>query len=368
MNLRRWSVALGVTVTVLALAGCGSTNTSAGGSTKHQKTLTTVTFAGAVSAPNPLFENIDIGEALGYFAAQGIKPIFVNTGANSADTALLANGQAQIAVGTPSYQVGLVAAGQSNPGIDYYEYSYPSKWYLVVAPNSPIHSISQLAGKKVGIVSLGTADEPVLDSLLKEHGVNPSSVNISVVGSGTPAGVALDNGSLDAYFTWDSILGAFNVAGLKYKVILSPTDMPKVGGFYLMATPAYLKSHRAIAVGFARAVAEATVFALANPKAAAELWVKMFPTAGSTLTLQEQAKDVQEEVALRSKIWLPYRDKSEIGYIQHSEWLNELRFDPGGSSVHSGVDQFYTDGLIHAIDNFSIPAIQKQARGYKVKL
>lgn len=367
MGGQRWAATVGISVALLLVAGCGAAPSSNSGRTKHPRSLTTVTFAGAVSAPNPLFENIDIGKPLGYFAAEGINPVFVNTGANSADTALIANGQAQIAVGVPSYQIGLVAAGQSNPGIDYYEYTYPSKWYLVLPPNSTIHSVSQLAGKKVGIVSLGTADKPILDSILLAHGVNPSSVNISVVGSGTPAGVALDNGSLDAYFAWDSILGAFNVAGIKYKVLLSPKDLPKVGGFYLMATPAFLKAHRSIAVGFARAVAEATVFALANPKAAAALWVKMFPTAGSTLSLQQQAADVQAEVALRQKIWLPYRDPSALGYIQHSEWLNEVRFDPGGSKVHN-VSQFYTNALIHQIDAFNAGAIRAQAKHYRVNL
>lgn len=327
--------------------------------------LTTVTFATAAAASTPLFENIYIAQALGYFAHYGIAPVFVSTGSNAAATAEIGEGKAQIAVGTPSYQVGVIASGQSDPGINYYEYSYPSKWFLVVGPHSSITKVSQLVGKTVGITSFGTADAQVLGALLANDHVAPSSVHETVVGSGTPAGVALNNGSIQAYFAWDTTLGQFSVSGIGYKIIVSPQDLPKVGGFYLQAAPSYLRSHQKIAVGFAQAVARATLFALDNPKAAAALYLKMYPNAASTESMTQQINDIVTTVHYRAKHWLPYKNPAKIGYIQLSEWHNEVRFDGGGNVTSFPYTKVFTDKLIAQIDDFSAARVKQQAKNYR---
>ncbi len=353
----RGAVAVIAAVSMALVAGCSSS----GGSKASGGGLTTITFATASAAPTPLFENIYIAQQLGFFKKEGITAKFVNTGGNAQVTSQIAQGRAQIGVGVPNFQVLAKAGGQSLPGVNYYEYTYPSKWFLVVPPGSPITSISQLTGKKIGITSLGTADEQVLDALLTQNNVNPKSVKFQAVGQTNAGGTALDKNQLDASLVWDSTLGAYDVAGITYKILLSPQDIEKVGGFFLQATPAWLKSNQKQAVGFARAVSEATEFALANPQAAAAAYLQMYPSSASTESKSQQIDDIVKTVKYRATHWLPYTSGSQVGFIQPTEFQNEITFASAQSKI-SDPTQFYTNSLISQIDNYDLAAIQAQAK------
>lgn len=358
----RRAVALGAVVAlsvVTAACGGGSEGDGSDGS------LTEMTFATAAKAPTPLFQNIYIAEQLGYFKDEGIKAKFVNTGGNAQVTSLLTQGRAQIGVGVPNFQVLQKADGATLPGVNYFEYTYPSKWSLLVAPDSSIDSVSQLDGKRIGITQIGTADEQVMNSLLKSNGVDPKSVKFQAVGETTAGGLAMNKGDLDANLVWDTTLGAFDVTGIDYRVLLGADDMEKVGGFFIQAPPKFLKSDRKLAVGFARAVAKATVFALANPEAAADLYLKMYPSAASGKSKQQQIADIVKTVKYRAERWTPYQDPEKFGFTQASEFENELEF----ASVADKVDdptQFYDNGLIDEINDFDRAAVESEAKAYTI--
>jgi NitT/TauT family transport system substrate-binding protein len=358
---RRTAVLIAAVALSLVTAACGSG--SDGG--KSDGGMTEMTFATAAKAPTPLFQNIYIAEQLGYFKDEGIKAKFVNTGGNAQVTSLLTQGRAQVGVGVPNFQVLQKADGVDLPGVNYYEYTYPSKWSLLVAPGSSITSISQLEGKRIGITQIGTADEQVMSSLLKSNGVDPKSVKFQAVGETTAGGLAMNKGSLDANLVWDTTLGSYDVAGIDYKVLLGSKDMEKVGGFFIQAQPKFLKSDRKLAVGFARAVAKATVFALANPEAAADLYLKMYPSAASGKSKQQQIADIVKTVKYRAERWTPYQGPEKLGFIQPAEFENELTF----AGVADKVDdpkQFYDNSLIDEINDFDRAAVERQAKAYKI--
>ena len=353
-------------VLALAMAAACSSGTSGSAGTSG-KALTTVRFYEAATAPNILFENIVIGEKLGYFAEAGIQPVFVDAGTNDATLeAGLENGQAQVAVGVPANEISLtVQAGHTLPTVNYYEYTYPSKYWIITAPNSPITSLSQLTGKSIGVVSLGTNDSAVLDSVLKSNGVSSSGVKQVAVGLGTPAYEAMASGKVAALMAYDTELGTFDTLSQKYKVLLSPNGIPRVGGFYIAASRQYLNDHQNIAVGFAQAVAKGTLFALANPSAAASIYLSIYPNTATGDSLQTQVSQLVTSMKLRAEHWLPYTDPGTLGAIQPAEWQRELTFDPGGSQITGGAAQFYTNAYIKAINNFDHAAITQQAKNYK---
>jgi NitT/TauT family transport system substrate-binding protein len=363
VRTRRIAGAVIAVVASTYLAGCG-TDSGTGSQGSSGKSLTTITFATAASAPTPLFENIYIADKLGYYKAAGLQVKFVNTGGNAAVTSQLSQGRAQVAVGVPNFQVITASKGDQLPGVNYYEYTYPSKWYLVVPPKSDISSVSDLKGKTLGITSRGTADEQVITALLKQHGVDPSSVHFQAVGETTAGGLALNNRQLDASLIWDTTRGLYDVNDIGYKVILGPKDIEKVGGFYVQATPQWLKAHRDLAVGFAQAVAKASVFALANPEAAASLYLDMYPSAASGKSKQQQVDDIVKTVKYRAQRWVPYQDPSKMGYIQPQEWQNEVEF-AGVTDKVSDPSQFYTNDLIDQINKFDKSKVQQQAKDFK---
>lgn len=364
--MKRIIIAVVTAVALTSVAACtGATGTAGNGNglTTNANGLTNMTFATAASAPTALFQNIYIADKLGYFKHEGIAPKFVNTGGNAGVTSQLTQGRAQVGVGVPNFQVLQEADGQKLPGVNYFEYTYPSKWSLVVPPDSSITSISQLSGKRVGITSRGTADEQVANSLLKHHGVNPKSVKFQAVGETNAGGIALNKHQFDASLVWDTTLGAYDVAGIKYRVLLGPQDMEKVGGFFIQATPKFLKDHKKLAVGFARAVAKATIFALANPRAAAAVYLQMYPSSATNESKSQQIDDIVTTVKYRAERWTPYTNPDKLGYIQPSEFVNELKF-AGVTDKISDPTSFYVNNLIDPINDFDKKAVQRQAKEY----
>ena len=82
---------------------------------------------------------------------------------------------------------------------------------------------------------------------------------------------------------------------------LRPADLPMVGGQFLMTRRAFLASDRALVVGFGRSVCKASRFVLANPRAGARAFLKMFPETAprgsSTERYCSNTRWVSQEVA-----------------------------------------------------------------------
>ncbi len=325
--------------------------------------LTRIIFASAAPSQNPLFENIEIGKELGYYRDAGIDIEFQYLGSNQAVMAALLSGRAQVGVCTQDFQIGFVAAGNELKTICFYEYSYPLKWDFAVAPDSPIRSVSDLNGRTVGLVGLGTADESIVKQWLETAGVNPSQVRFQVVGNGTPAGVALQQGRVDAMFAWDTTLGSWDVAGIKYRVLPRPRGLPSIGGFYLQAEKGYVREHRGLIIGFAQAVAKGTVFALTNPRAAAKVYIKMHPeSVGLGIPYDKAIQDIMVTVAHRSPEWKPPAG-APFGQSNATEWQNAVKLQGVQAKVRD-VTIFFTNEYILEINRLDIDAIQRQARSY----
>jgi ABC-type nitrate/sulfonate/bicarbonate transport system substrate-binding protein len=343
------------------VAACGTSSAAGTSSTGGgDKPLTSVTFALGGSSPTPVSENVELAQALGYCKDEGLTCSILNAGSDQAAEAAVQQGRAQFSVGAPDFQVSQAVAGQGVPIIDFYEYTYPSKYWLVVPKNSPINSLQQLEGKTVAINSEGTSDKGVLDNILKLKGINASTVKTQAVAEGDSQGVAMNQGKVDAVMAYDTTLGAWQAAGISYKVLLSPSQEPKANGQYVGTSSQYLAAHKQICTDYAKAIAEATVYALANPTSAAYMYTKLHPAAGAGESTAQQVQATLDAVSLRSKLWTPYTDPTKFGYIQESEWVTQLTFSGGTGKVKP--TQFYTNELSAQVNDFAVAPIQARAK------
>lgn len=344
----------------VALSGCGSSSdqTTAG--------LTKVVFANPTSTQNSLFMNIVVGKELGYFKEEGIDVEFQYLGSNAAVAAALDSGKAQFGITNPFFQISQAAQGNELGYANFYQYTYLPKWSVVVGPDSTISSVTELKGKQVGLVGLNSEDQSIADQWLTKAGLTRDDVKYKVIGQGAPMGAGLDSGQIDAALVWDSTLGFFDVAGVKYKQLPPPDGLPAVGGFSISVAREYLSGgHDEIIEGVGRAVAKATVYALENPVAAARAYNKLYPESVAAGTDPEKAAaDTATLVSYRAKAWV-VPEGLKWGETRPEEWKNMFALAETMQGVLS-TDKLTPEDLnnetfIDGINKFDAKAIKAAA-------
>jgi len=326
--------------------------------------LRQVRFGIGLKAMSAIVINTVIGEELGYNRAEGItlKPMALGT--NSNVQVALDRGDIDIGIGVPSFQMPLLAKGEWQRDVNFYEYTYPYKWDVAVKPGSPLKTYADLKGKRIGVSDFGATDYPVTKSVLRSIGLDPEKdVQWIAVGNGVPAGVALERGSIDALAYYDAGFGQIEAAGMKLAYLPRPANLPMVGGQFLMAPRTLIAKDRALAVGVARAICKSSQFILASPQAGAQAFLKMYPeTAPRGSTPEAAVAAIVQAIGRRIKLYTPPYAGAKMGSINPQEFVAEAKLD---DLKVSDVGPLYTNALIDEINAFDSGAIQAAARAYK---
>ncbi|MDA8051734.1 MAG: ABC transporter substrate-binding protein [Rhodospirillales bacterium] len=327
------------------------------------KTLKVLRFGIGLKAMSSITINTVIGEVLGYNRAEGftLKPLALGTNANV--QVALDRSDIEIGIGVPSFFVPLLAKGEWKSDVNFYEYTYPYKWDVAVLPGSPIKNYQDLKGKRVGVSGFGSTEYPVTKAVLKGLGIDPTKdVHWIAVGEGVAAGVALKRGAIDALAYYDVGFGEIEGAGIKLDFLPRPANLPMVGGQFLMTRRAVLASDRALVVGFGRSVCKASQFILANPKAGARAFLKMYPAAAPRGSTTEHAVAViAQAIGRRIRLYRPPYPGVKMGSINPAEFVAEAKLD--GVKV-GNVHPLYTNALIDEINDFDAKAIAAEAAAY----
>ncbi len=330
--------------------------------------LTKLKLGFGTKVVSPMVANILIPEYLGYYKEEGLTLEFFPLGPNSVVLEQIASKRIDFATAVPSVQLPIVARGEKLPTVNFFEFTYPFKYGLAVPPDSAIKSFADLKGKKVGVSSFGLTDFAVLKRILARNGIDPEKdLSMLAVGEGVTGGLALKRGAVDALFSYDTQFGQIEAAGIKVGYVPLPANIPNIGGLYLTARPETLEKNRKWAVGVGRAVAKGQVFIRENPRAAAYVFLKMFPEAApKAKTLEQQIDAIVVPINKRKEFFSSY-DKSvtKWGQLSANEFKEEVEF-MGFSDKIKDVEPLFTNSLIGDINKFDADKIRKQAREFKI--
>lgn len=374
-RVRHRAIATGTVVAAaaLALAACSS---GAGGGSQGKggggglKPLRLGTSSSTVSAYSAAYA---IGQYLGCYKQQGYNMTLQQMNTPQLLLSAIHNGAIDIGLPGSDQFVNMVHTTQtSNEDLQLkaiYEYTYPSKRGLGVEPNSSITSFKQLAGKKVGVDVLSDSSVPFLKVLLKQQGVDPSSVKYLAVGKGIAPGVALQTGKVDALYIDDNQTGQLLQAGRQLRFVTIDGQRPYVNasGIVGIMSQKAMTTDPGKAKAFARCTAEGTVFAKTNPTAAAYIMLKMFPSlAPPGLSLEKQIASVELPIKIRQPL-LQDKDASvPFGQMDTELFQNDETLVDGLKTGTVDVSKIYTNDAISYANNFDKNAIIKQANDYKV--
>lgn len=332
---------------------------------------TKVRFAFGTPTVQILALNIAIGKYLGYYEEEGIDFDIFAAGSNTATIQGIATGTFDMGVYVPATILPLIAKGAAPPFTAFYNYTPKFKYDFVSKPGSGIKSVEDLRGKILGIPRLGHSSDPVVRALLRQFGLEPDKdVRIVVAGEGPTAGDAITRGRVDAYFAGDTDIGQieslrFQLERMEFK---ATGDLAGIGAFLVGARDSFLQSNARECIGVGRAVAKGTVFALANLRAASEIFLKLYPTAVAKGKSHDEAvTDMLYIIGSRAKNWIREEGSPQKwGLMLEQDFKNELKFLKLEDKLPD-TSRVYTNRFIDEINAFDAEKIRQQARNYKLQ-
>jgi NitT/TauT family transport system substrate-binding protein len=356
----RWGTICGAIVAAFAVAF------AAGPADAQVQTVRVGWCAKTVSSAAAPFA---IAAKLGWFEKDGIKVDLVPLPGSTDCVKLVATKELQASL--PSVEPLAIIRPQGVKAKFFYT-AYQGNIYGIAVPEgSPVKSIADLKGKRIGVISMASAGVIVARALVKAAGMNPDSdVSIIVAGEAAQTAALLNSKQVDALSQFDTQYAMTSNAGAKLRVLDNP-EIKKFPSNGFVALEEFLANNRKQAVALARGYAKGQVFAIANPEAAIRILWEVYPQTRATgkdeatalrddlITLDARAKNWRYE-PVGGKRW---GDNVEANYQAYLDWL--LKQDV--IKAKTDAKDLVTNDLLDEVDNFDEAALVAEAKAYKAK-
>jgi NitT/TauT family transport system substrate-binding protein len=232
---------------------------------------------GASPVPNIGYLPLYVGQKMGFFEKEGLNVEVQYSQGDSVSIQAINTGQAQVMSGTPealihSYEKGL-------NGVLFYQV-YRNLIYSVAVPEgSKIRSPADLAGKTIGVASMGSTALLIAKITAKDAGVDPGSLKFLPVGTGQRALSALKEGQVDALSLWDAAYAQIETAAPDMKLSYwRPASLSKVGdGGYFTTWDLIQKMPNSLA-HFTRAIEKSLAAIHDDPAKALDMYWEVNPS------------------------------------------------------------------------------------------
>ena len=352
----------GLKKTLAALSGVAIVSLCAIGAQAQEKKFIA---QGGAPVPYTGFLSIYVGQQAGLFKQEGLDVEMRYASGAPQATQITAANQADVAIVTVEPTINGYDKGLR--GKIFSRINNELIYYIAVPEDSPIKTVEDLKGKKIGVASFGSAAVPVVRSILRSAGIEPQSDTLLPVGVMDQAMAALKSGSVQALGLYDGIYFALERAGVKFRYFRHPT-LANFGNTGLFASDETIKTKRDDLCKFGRAYAKATLFAQTNPEAAVRLYWKAVPAARRGADDAEALKNGLIEVKPMLNVFnIGFPPKTKFGEIDKVAFAKymELNKQEGVIASLPPLDAVVTNDLIACINDFDGDKVREAARNWK---
>ena len=302
-----------------------------------------------------------LADGLGYFAEEGLDVDIQPSEGSSFVVQQVAGGN--VDTGLPASQAVLLGFRQSPDFKAVYQFANQS-FGIYVLDSSPIQSVADLKGKKVGAPDLAGGEMLALRIELERAGLaQGTDVTVEALGyNELGMAEAVQAGRVAALSIYWSTSAIADHAGIPLRCLTCESEKPQVG-MALIVSSNLLASDRQAIAGLGRALAKATHFAWSNPDAAVAVLQKVNPE-GST-----DVEQLKASMAVAIKAIAP-AEGVQYGANDLDAWqaLMEGMLNPGSQS---GLDQpvdvqaLVDNSLVAEFNDFDHDAVKAQAESYQ---
>jgi NitT/TauT family transport system substrate-binding protein len=350
-RLRNGAVALAVSI-VAAACSSGAHHASSASARRPSATSAPVTVRFQVY-PGTLVNLVTyVASEQGFFADNGIRADLVPIASSPAGAAALASGSIDVLSASPDAALPFVEKGLPAEVI-----AGQSKQIFSLIVRRGLHAsgtfpddLHVLAGKTVGITALGSAGQALVEAMLEDAGMSPTSVTFVGVGAAATALAAFEKGTIDAlsyYAPVSTVPVLEHQAKVLANVGVPGQGPPGIAGADYVAEwvePSFASAHPSVVAGIRRAMAQASVW-MHDPANLPRLESIVSGIVGSVVPSADLAAFTEDnlgiyDTAAYSKASLSTWDRFDVQYhfLAHLVPLSSV-YAPGTPADYAAVQR-----------------------------
>lgn len=307
-----------------------------------------------------------VPKQMGYYAEEGLDVSIENATSGVQAVQTMLAGRAEFATGGADGMLSLREKG-GDP-FAFASIKMNNGWLLGVKPDSPIKSWTDVKGKTLGTIALGSGGHLVSNLEMRAVGLSDKDYNMVALGIGAAAAAALVNDQVDGIVYYDSLFSAMENNGIALRYVQMP-EAGKLQGQIISTTDKFAAEHPEAVIGMCRAIAKGRHFAQTNAEASVAMFYKEFPqTLPADKPLETAIKEGVRGLKFYleySQLGVPYGDKT--GWIVPENVVNSQNFYKEIGLVKGAIPatDAYTNTYFDQCNDFDHAAVESQAKNFK---
>ncbi len=242
---------------------------------------------------------------------------------------------------------------------------------IAVLDESPIKSLTDFKGKKIGAQSLASGNILLTNGVLAEAGLNPKTdLTYLSVGVGAQALQAMRSGHVDALAISDQYyIQMEQQMGAKLRYFVGP-EQDKLFSTQFFATRSTVDERGDLITGFGRALAKGMVVSKERPEACIRMMWKQFPATRAAGVAEDKQLETELAILKGRMTLLVTPDQTAHGWGSYNPKDVEAwnKFAVGGGILPAQVpkiERFYTNKFTADYNRFSTEDVIKKADAWK---
>lgn len=338
------------------------------------KTLT-ISNPSGLNDPQQAFITCGRHPRLRYYASEGVDVEFVNMNNSGQAMQSIATGQTSFGTLSPTVYLSTIAKNPSLDIVAVYKWLPRPIAVVIVKRDSPIKSLAELKGKRIGARNLGDPGVPLVRRAFRDLGIADSEMQYVAIGDGGVAGTALDQNRVDAMATYDTAAARVELAGFPVRYLVMPAALSDIGWSWFGVSRQSLKANRKDFVGLFRGLAKSTLFAYHNLPEAIKIHWDLYPESKPKSKSEADAlEEMMTILKTRRNSWMRFeRDPDQrFGASSLADWAGQAQIsadalgNPQLLTELGDLSKFYTNELIDEVNDFNKETIIQQAKTFKL--
>jgi len=242
-------------------------------------------------------------------------------------------------------------------------------WEFAVPEASPIKTLADLKGKRIGVITLAMGNVPITRALMAELGIK--DYELLPVSQGAPAFRALQTGAVDALNLFDGQHLQLELAGTRIRRLQQPDKYENQFSNCWVFHEETLRDRGEQVARFGRAFAKASIACQANWNACVRSYWQVFPDQKPAEGSEEQKLERSVKILrARTDKFFNFRpgEPRRLGSYAEQDWLNFVEALHAGGQIKTRdipVRELYTNQFVEAYNRFDADAVARTARGWQ---